>query len=87
MTILNGNHLFSFGGTYQRNWNYHQRTDNGGGINYTTTYQLGDTAGAGLVDSPQPPAGSSTRHRGRDLSAVLGIVTDAQIAYTRSGPT
>ena len=29
-----GNHFFQFGGTYQRNWDYHERTDNGGGINY-----------------------------------------------------
>ena len=27
-------HFFQFGGTYQHNWDYHQRTDNGGGINY-----------------------------------------------------
>ncbi len=29
-----GTHFFQFGGIYQHNWNYHQRTDNGGGINY-----------------------------------------------------
>ncbi len=37
---LHGNHLFQFGGTYQRNWDFHQRTDNGGGINYEPVYQL-----------------------------------------------
>ena len=35
---LKGNHLLQFGGTYQHNWNQHQRTDNGGGINYAPVY-------------------------------------------------
>jgi hypothetical protein len=86
LTLLKGNHLFQFGGAYQRNWDYHQRTDNGGGINYTTTYQLGDSVGAGLVDiSGVLPSGVSAKTFGRDYAAVLGIVTDSQVAYTRTG--
>jgi Carboxypeptidase regulatory-like domain len=85
-TMLKGNHLFTFGGAYQRNWDWHQRSDNGGGINYQATYQLGDSAGGGLVDfSSTLPAGVSSSQWGRDVSSVLGIVTDSQIAYTRSG--
>src|SRR6266851_5215874 len=41
-----GKHFFQFGGTYQHNWNYHQRTDNGGGINYQTVYWLGSSVGS-----------------------------------------
>jgi len=87
VTVLHGNHLFQFGGQYQRNWNYHQRTDNGGGINYTLTYQLGDSKGAGLVDMSSVtgagyPTGSAAA---RYFAAVTGIVTDSQIAYTRTG--
>ena len=87
LTMLKGNHLFTFGGAYQRNFDYHQRSDNGGGINYTPTYQLGETSiGGGLVDySSTLPAGVSSSNWGRDNSAVLGIVTDSQIAYTRQG--
>jgi len=86
VTILKGNHLFTFGGAYQRNYNYHQRSDNGGGINYQPTYQLGDSVGGGLVDfSSTRPAGVSASRWGRDAAAVLGIVTDSQIAYTRAG--
>ena len=48
--MLKGNHLFTFGGAYQRNYDYHQRSDNGGGINYQPTYQLGDSGGGGNVD-------------------------------------
>ncbi len=39
--MLKGNHLFQFGGTYQHNFNWHQRTDNGGGINYQPVYDSG----------------------------------------------
>ncbi len=42
ISMLKGNHLFQFGGTYQHNWDYHQRTDNGGGINYQPVYELGN---------------------------------------------
>ena len=87
ISVLKGNHYFTFGGTYQRNWNFHQRSDNGGGINYQPTYQLGDSAGGGLVDFSltNPPGVSSKTQWARDSAAVLGIVTDSQIAYTRSG--
>ena len=100
VTVLHGNHLFQFGGSYQRNWNFHQRTDNGGGINFTLTYQLGDSLGAGLVDmscfytaSAGCPGGFAGGPSGettlldRELAASLGMVTESQIAYTRTGPT
>lgn len=87
ISMLKGNHFLTFGGAYQRNWDYHQRSDNGGGINYQPTYQLGDSSGGGLVDfSSTVPANVSSVTWGRDVAAVLGIVTDAQTAYTRTGP-
>jgi hypothetical protein len=86
VTMLKGNHLFTFGGAYQRNWDYHQRSDNGGGINYQPTYQLGDSLGGGLVDfSSTNPTGVTSANWARDSAAILGIVTDSQIAYTRAG--
>ena len=48
VNILHGNHLFAFGGTYQHNFNWHQRTDNGGGINYQPVYQLSAARGTGI---------------------------------------
>jgi hypothetical protein len=89
VTVLHGNHLFQFGGNYQRNWNYHQRTDNGGGINFTLTYQLGDSLGSGLVDESSifnAMGVTSSKTLSRDVAAMLGIVTESQIAYTRTGP-
>lgn len=90
LSMLHGNHLFQIGGIYQHNFNWHQRTDNGGGINYQPVYQLGTTSGAGTGVTLTPPAawtaaGGSTSVWGRDVAAVLGIVSISQIAYTRAG--
>ena len=86
ITMLHGNHLFQFGGIYQHNWDYHQRTDNGGGINYYPTYQLGDSRGSGNVDLTALGSGiASSSTLSREAAAVLGIVTESQQAYTRTG--
>jgi hypothetical protein len=85
LSMLKGSHLWQFGGQYQRNWNYHQRTDNGGGINYYPVYQLGDSIGSGNVDLTSMGAAFSDPTLAREAAAILGIVTDTQQAYTRSG--
>ena len=90
VSILRGNHLFQFGGTYQRNWDFHQRTDNGGGINYQPVYALGNASNAGINTAgifPGTLASTDQTNFGRDYAAVLGIVSNAQTAFTRSGPT
>ena len=85
VSMLKGSHLLQFGGQYQHNWNYHQRTDNGAGINYYPVYLLGDTKGSGNVTMTGLGAAFSDPSLARDAAAVLGIVTDAQQALTRSG--
>src|SRR5579859_5958577 len=87
VTMLKGNHLLTFGGAVQKNYDYHQRSDNGGGINYTPTYQLGDSRGGGNVDftGTMPSTYPSASQWARVNAAVLGIVTDSQIVYTRAG--
>jgi hypothetical protein len=86
VSSLKGNHLIQFGGQYQHNYDYHQRSDNGGGINFTPTYELGDGIGSGLVDMSGIGGGfPNTTTAARAAAAVYGIVTDAQVAYTRSG--
>jgi hypothetical protein len=88
VTWLHGKHLIQFGGMYQHNFNWHQRTDNGGGINYQTVYQLGTTRGAGTSMDGYTPSGlgsSDATNWGRDYAAMLGIVSVSQVAYTRSG--
>ena len=89
LSMLKGNHLFQFGGTYEHNWDYHQRTDNGGGINYQPVYQIGQgNHGAGNVSVPfcGTVSASFATFCGADYAGVLGIVSAAQTAYTRSGP-
>jgi hypothetical protein len=87
LSLLKGNHLFQFGGTYQHNWNYHQRTDNGGGINYAPVYELGlGAAGSGLSSDLGFCATSNVANCPALTAGVLGMVSVAQIAYTRSGP-
>jgi carboxypeptidase family protein len=84
---IKGTHLLQFGGQYQHNWNYHQRTDNGGGINYYPVYQLGTTSGSGGVDMSLlgTAFSSPTSYLSRDAAAVLGIVSQTQQTFTRSG--
>ncbi len=86
-TWLKGKHMIQFGGMYQHNFNWHQRTDNGGGINYYPTYQLGTNGGAGIDMTGYIPAGfsGSKTTYGRDYAEVLGIVSASQVAYTRTG--
>jgi len=87
VSSLKGNHLLQFGGQFQHNHDYHQRSDNGGGINFTPTYQLGDGSGGGLVDFSGLGGGFPTSNTAalRNAAEVYGIVTDAQTVYTRAG--
>jgi hypothetical protein len=91
---LKGNHLLQFGGQYQHNFNWHQRTDNGGGINYQPVYQLGiGGSGSGLTSDLSICSIINSQTGSPDIpncpaltAAALGIVSISQIAYTRSGP-
>jgi hypothetical protein len=89
LSYLKGSHFFQFGGQYQHNFDYHQRTDNGGGINYTTTYQIGSSGGNGAngytMSGLQAAGYPSTTDATRSAAEVLGLVTASQVAYTRSG--
>lgn len=92
LTLLKGNHLLAFGGQYQHNFNYHERSDNGGGVNFTPTYRLGEATSNGIgpnLDLSDLDASgfSSSEGGSRTAAAALGIVTTSQVAYTRSGPT
>ncbi len=40
LSWLHGNHLFQFGGSYMRNYDFHSRNDNGVGIDTSITYQI-----------------------------------------------
>ena len=88
LSLLKGNHLFQFGGQYQHNFNWHQRTDNGGGINYQPVYQMGLGAHGSGMASPLAMCATATITNCDALTAaMLGVVSISQIAYTRSGST
>jgi len=98
---LKGNHFIQAGASYQHNWNYHQRTDNGASISYTPTYQLGDSGGGGNITycaaavTTTCPNGyglgsvgaNASSNYARILDTYYGLVTDTQVAdtYTNSG--
>ncbi|MDP8979731.1 MAG: carboxypeptidase regulatory-like domain-containing protein [Acidobacteriota bacterium] len=87
VSMIKGTHLFQFGGLYQRNYDYHSRTDNGAGVNNQIVYQIG-SAGINFTNSPYIPSTvpSSQFSAYQNLySEVLGLVNQPQVAYTRAG--
>jgi len=87
LSLLHGNHLFQFGGTYQRNYDYHQRNDNGVGIDTSITYQITNGTGVNFPAANQPANLPATQvSNWNNLYAqALGIVSQPQVMYTRSG--
>lgn len=87
ITMIHGNHLFQFGGTYQRNFDYHSRTDNGNGINDQVVYQITST-GINFTNSPYIPSTVPTSQQSSYenlYSEVLGLVAQPQVVYSRAG--
>ncbi len=85
---IKGNHLLAFGGTYQRNYDYHLRNDNGQGTMNAAVYQIARGGGV-TYPSAYIPAGLPTSQintYNNLYSEVLGIVDIPQDLYTRSGP-
>ena len=91
ISMLKGNHLFQFGGTYQHNWDYHQRNDSGGTINAFPVYELGNTTnGSGMGALAYPCATTSTisttpKTCDSLYANVLGVVSIASQMFARTG--
>jgi len=87
LTWIKGKHLVQYGVAYQRNFDYHTRNDNGVSTDANTVYGVGST-NINFTNSPYIP---STVPSGQQslyeelYSEVLGLVTQTQVAYTRSG--
>src|SRR5260370_39648971 len=87
LSLLHANHLFQFGGQYQRNFDYNQRTDNGVGIDTSITYQITNGTGISFPSAVLPanlPANQNTVYTNL-YAQVLGMVSQPQVMYTRSG--
>ncbi|MGA2271537.1 MAG: carboxypeptidase-like regulatory domain-containing protein [Bryobacteraceae bacterium] len=88
MSYLRGNHLFQFGGSYQRNFDQMYRTDNGAGIMSALVYQIYDT-GINIDTRYQPStiATSSATAWNHLYAEVLGMVNQPQALFTRKLPS
>ncbi len=76
ISTLHGNHLFSFGGSYQRDFDYHSRTDNGSAVNNQISY-LSTSSGFNWTTPVQyiptsVPTSSYSNWRERLFPTVLG---------------
>jgi hypothetical protein len=85
LTLLKGNHLLQFGGTYQRNFDYHQRNDNGVGIDTSPTYQITNGTGINFTSQPSGLPDKQVTNWNNLYAQVLGLVSQPQVMYTRSG--
>jgi len=88
LSVLKGNHLFTLGGTYQHNWDWHQRNDSGGAINAQPVYGVGDGTRGSLLSTDVYPclvATTNVNNCGSLTAAALGIVSVSSQAYTRAG--
>jgi hypothetical protein len=84
---LHGNHLFQFGGSYQRNNDLHGRNDNGVGIDTSPAYLAYSGSGISNNAYTLPPAvqsGALTNYAAL-FDMVTGTLTSTQVMYTRSG--
>ncbi len=83
---LKGNHLLQYGGQYQRNFDYHQRNDNGAGIFAANVYQVSTSAGinyTGFIPSSVPS--NQVSNWDTYYSEILGLVSQSQTLYSRTG--
>ena len=87
MSKLKGNHLFQWGGSYQRNNDLHGRDDNGVGINTSLVYKVegGSAVNSGAYTLPNGAAASAASNYPLMYNEIMGLVTQTQIMYSRSG--
>jgi len=99
LSWIKGTHFLQFGGTYQHNFNWHLRTDNGGSVNNEIIYDLasgggtnGNNVGTGVDMTGYVPqailgvGGNRLKNWYRDYAILLGIPSLTQVAYTRTAP-
>jgi hypothetical protein len=86
VTIVKGQHVMQVGGLYQRNLDYHMRTDNGNGVNNQIVYQVGSSGvNFGNFNYPTSVPSNQQSNFANLYSEVLGLVNQPQVAYTRTG--
>ena len=101
MSLIHGNHLFQFGGMYQRTLDIHQRDDNGVSTFTNLTYVSGGSSFSAMAlpagSAWAPPTCPSTTATNclpssqlsnwtQYYEEALGIITLPQVIVSRSGP-
>jgi hypothetical protein len=88
LSLLHGNHLFQFGGSYQRNYDFFTRNDNGIGIDAALVYQMTNGTGIAFSSNNRPAGLPSTQNTTWDqlYAESLGMVSQTQALYTRTLP-
>ncbi len=84
---VKGNHLFQFGGLFQRNVDYFSRTDNGTTISNQIVYQIASQSIGFTNFFPSSlPSNAAMRTSYSNLATgVLGLVGFTQVLYPRAG--
>src|SRR5438477_5855952 len=87
LSWVRGNHLFQFGGFFQRNVDYFSRTDNGTTISNQIVYQIASKSIGFTGFFPTSlPSNTTMRTSYSNLATeVLGLVGFTQVLYTREG--
>ena len=87
ISMLKGNHLLQFAGSYMRQFLYHGRDDNGVGINTSIVYHAagGSNLNSGAYPLPAGAAASASANYPILYNEVLGILTQTQVMYSRNG--
>jgi len=87
ISMLKGSHLLQFGGSYMRQFLFHGRDDNGVGINTSLVYQSagGTPLNANSYVLPAGAAASAATNYPILYNEIMGILTQTQVMYTRSG--
>ena len=84
LTWVQGNHLIQFGGLFQRNYDYHTRTDNGSTVNNQIVYQVAFNNISGYT-FPSTVASAQQSLYKNLLTSVYGMLGLTQVIYTRAG--
>jgi len=85
---LHGNHLFQYGASYLRDYDYFTRNDNGIGIDAALVYQISN--GSLSFPAAYQPTGlpaSQVTNWDTLYAEVLGMVSQTQALYTRTLPS
>ena len=87
LSSVHGQHFFQFGGSYERNFDFYTRNDNGIATDASLVYQIGQGSGITFptADLPAGIPSSQVTNWSTLYGEVLGLVSQPQVMYTRSG--